>query len=68
SYAVLRELTPWIADPHEPHYHVSRALGLDQYPIIYRDRMSPRSGAIAGPVYRLLGGERNLQATYGPPR
>lgn len=67
SYAVLRELTPWIID-HNPHYQVSIALGLDQYPIIYRDRVGPRSGAILGPAYRLLGGERNLQATFGPPQ
>jgi hypothetical protein len=68
SYAVLRELTPWIIDPNTPHYQVSSALGLDQYPIIYRDRVAPRSGAIYGPIYRLLGGERNLQATFGPPQ
>jgi hypothetical protein len=67
SYVVLRKLTRWIIDPNTPHYQVSSALGLDQYPIIYRDRVSPRSGAVFGPIYRLLGGERDLRATFGPP-
>jgi hypothetical protein len=64
---VLRRLLPWVIDPDCPDYRVSSALGLDAIPIIYRDRVSPRSGAICGPLYRLLGGERDLRATYGPP-
>lgn len=69
SYAVLLELRPWLLDECTKHYWVSSALGLDAYPIIYRERIAPPlSGTFLGPFYRLLGGERNLQATYGPPR
>jgi hypothetical protein len=67
SYAVLSRLLPWVIDPGCVHAWVGSALGLDAYPIIYRDRSHPRSGAVLGPVYRLLGGERDLHATYGPP-
>lgn len=69
SYAVLLTMRPWILDEQTTHYWVSSAIGLDAYPIIYRDRISPpASGTFLGPIYRLLGGERNLRATYGPPR
>ncbi len=68
SYFILQELEPWIIDPDTTYPWVAYALGLDQYPLIYRDYENPRSGAIRGPGRRLLGGERNLQATYGPPR
>jgi hypothetical protein len=69
SYYVLGELEPWIMDPCRTHPWVGSAIGLDQYPIIYRPfGENPRSGAIAGPVYRLFGGEKCLQASYGPPR
>ena len=30
----------------------------------YRDFKNPRSNAVFGPVFRLLGNERGLQATY----
>ncbi len=64
SYAVLKKYRPWILD-REPTPWVATALNLDQYPIIHRDWQSPQSGFF-GPVYRALGGERDLQATYGP--
>ena len=67
SYFILQEFEPWVVQPGCTHYWVSSALGLDQYPIIYRDYTSPRSGAFQGPIRRLLGGERDLVATYGPP-
>jgi hypothetical protein len=67
SYVVLRRLLPWVIDCDHVHPWVGSALGLDAYPLIYRDLEPPRSGAILGPVYRLRGGERELQATYGPP-
>lgn len=69
SYAVLLRFQrrAWILD-ERPQYWVSSALGLDRYPIIYRGGVNPpRSGALYGPVYRALGGERNLRATFGPP-
>jgi hypothetical protein len=50
-----------------PEPWVGSALGLDQYPIIYRDFTNPRSNAVFGPLYRVLGSERDLKATYGPP-
>lgn len=67
SYYLLQEFEPWIIQPGCTHPWVGSALGLDQYPIIYRDYTDPRSGAIRGPVRRLFGAERDLQATYGPP-
>jgi hypothetical protein len=66
SFAILRRYEPQILDDRQPYPWVGSALGLDEYPIIYRDWQSPYSGAI-GPLYRVVGGERNLQATYGPP-
>ena len=69
SYMVLLRLRPWIRDEATQHYWVSSALGLDQYPIIYRERIAPpASGALLGPIFRLFGGERGLGPTYGPPR
>jgi hypothetical protein len=67
SYFILKELEPWIRDPASTHPWVGSALGLDEFPIVYRDYQNPRSNAIFGPLYRVLGGERNLTATYGPP-
>src|SRR5262245_52623636 len=67
SYVVLQSFQPYILDRSTPYFWVSSAVGLDAYPIIYRDYRRADSG-IAGPVFRLFGGERNLQASYGPPR
>jgi hypothetical protein len=67
SYLVLQRLEPWIIDPCRSHPWVGSALGLDHYPIIYRDWENPRSGALRGPLHRLFGGEKDLRATYGPP-
>lgn len=67
SYAVLLRLEPWVIDLEQTHDWVVGALGLDAYPIIYRSWEPPVSGAFLGPVFRLLGGERDLEATYGPP-
>jgi hypothetical protein len=67
SYAVLLRMEPWIIDPNCVHPWVGSALGLDRYPIIYRAWRPPLSGAVLGPINRLLGGERCLTATYGPP-
>jgi hypothetical protein len=68
SYYILQELEPWVLQPGCTHPEVAVALGLAQYPIIYRDYESPRSGAIGGPFFRLRGGERSLTPSYGPPR
>jgi hypothetical protein len=62
SFYVLQELEPWILQAGCTHPWVGSALGLDQYPIIYRDFTNPRSG-FGAPIYRFLGGERELQAT-----
>jgi hypothetical protein len=67
SYVVLRRFLPWVIDPDRVHPWVGSALGLNAYPMIYRDREPPHSGAIVGPLYRLAGGEGDLHATYGPP-
>jgi hypothetical protein len=67
SYAILHRLAPWVIDRRSTQDWVTVALGLDAYPIIYRDWRPPMSGAFVGPVYRLFGGEEELEATYGPP-
>jgi hypothetical protein len=67
SYAVLRRFRPWIENPHATCDSIVFRLGLEKHPIIYRNWEPPRSGALTGPVFRLLGGERDLEATYGPP-
>jgi hypothetical protein len=67
SYVILQRLRPWIIDRNAPQRRLATALGLDCYPIIYRDYQAPRSGAIYGPIYRLFGGERYLRASFGPP-
>lgn len=68
SYFLVTKFRPWIVDPDCIHPWVSQALGLDDYPIVYRDpRERPRSTAIYGPIYRLFGGEAGLEATYGRP-
>ena len=66
SYFVLKQFEPWVRT-EEPVTWVGSALDLDRYALIYRDYTNPRSNAVFGPVFRLLGNERNLIATYGPP-
>jgi hypothetical protein len=69
SFAITKRFRPWIIEEDEVHAWVGSALGLDEYPIIYRDWTPPRSGGLLiGPVFRLLGSERNLTPTYGPPQ
>jgi hypothetical protein len=67
SFTVLQRFRPWIYNRDEVHSWVGSALGLDEYPIIYRDWGRTFSGGIVGPFNRLLGGERGLSPTYGPP-
>ena len=68
SFAITKRFRPWIIDKNQVYSWIGSALGLDQYPIVYRDWGPPRSGGlVVGPVFRLFGAERNLQATYGPP-
>jgi hypothetical protein len=68
SWYVLKEFRPYIIDRQNPDFWVSSALGLDQYPIMYRDFRNPLSGGIVGPPARMFGNERNLRSTYGAPR
>ena len=68
SYAVLLRMEPTIIDTNRIHPWVGTALGLGQYPIIYREWPPPLSGAVVGPINRLLGGERCLTPTYGRPK
>jgi hypothetical protein len=68
SYYVEQELMPWVLNPCQTHPWVASALGLGGYPIIYRrPGENPRSGLLRAPVRRLLGGEREVVASYGPP-
>lgn len=66
SYFVVKQMEPWIFTKC-PVPEIGSALGLDQYPIIYRDWGNPRSNAATGTLFRLFGGERDLRTTYGPP-
>ena len=66
SFSILKRFEPYIISPNCTHPWIGSALGLDEYPIIYRGWESPQSG-LFGPVYRLFGGERDVRATYGPP-
>jgi hypothetical protein len=68
SYAVLSKFTPWIIDPNTIHTWLGTALGLDAYPIIYHYLSAPPdSGAVVAPFSRLLGFDRPVKASYGPP-
>jgi hypothetical protein len=67
SYAVLVRFQPWVIDRDRVHPWVGSALGLDCYPIIYRDREAPRSGGIRGPISTVLGRGRDTQSSYGSP-
>ncbi|MBY0231948.1 MAG: hypothetical protein K2W96_21910 [Gemmataceae bacterium] len=66
SYAVFLRMRRLLID-EMPQTWLVGSLGLHAYPIIYRGNRAPRSGALLGPLYRLLGGERGLQATFGAP-
>lgn len=66
SYFVLKEMEPWILSKQVVPW-IGSALDLDRRPIIYRDFQNPRSNAVFGPVFRVLGSERSIRATYGPP-
>ena len=64
SYAVLMRMRPWIVSRTELYPWVSSRLGLDQYPLIYRDFEALRSGAIRGPIsYFLASAVTPLPAT-----
>jgi hypothetical protein len=65
SYRMLCRMRPWIMETGTIHAWVGSALGLDCYPIVYRDWSPPHSGPIAGPVFRLLGGEMAMNPSYG---
>lgn len=65
SWQLLQECVPYIVS-QAPVYWVGSAIGLDQYPIIYRDWQHPHSGLCA-PIWRLFGSEACLRATCGPP-
>jgi hypothetical protein len=68
SFIVLGKLRPWIVNGAQLHPWVGTALGLDDYPLIYREPgQRPYSRRLFGSVFRLFGGERDLEATYGRP-
>jgi hypothetical protein len=68
SFRVLREFRPWIINPCATHPWVAQALGLDCYPIIYRQPDEhPHSGCCQGPLGKLLGCGKQVEASYGPP-
>jgi hypothetical protein len=68
SWIVLRTFRPWIADPEQTHDWVASALGLDDYPIIYRNFENPRSTRFRGAISTSLGRGRDVTQSYGSPR
>ncbi len=68
SYELLQAYRPWIVDQTHVYPWVGSALGLDAYPIIYRDYQHPRSGAFRSVTSRVLGRGRDVTTSYGPPR
>lgn len=69
SFFITERLSPWVVDEGPRYDWVVYRLGLDAYPLIYRDReLHPRSGALRGPVSRALGRDRDACPSYGPPR
>jgi hypothetical protein len=68
SFILLRRFSPWIVDPCQIHPWVGRALGLDSYPLVYRNFEHPNSGLFRGAVGRLTGQECAIRSSYGPPR
>jgi hypothetical protein len=64
SEYILRYFQPWIMEPCQHHYGVSSAIGLDSYPIIYREY--ERRGIARGLVEQYVTG-REGTPTYGPP-
>jgi hypothetical protein len=69
SYYITERLSPWILDEGKTYDWIVYKLGLDAYPLIYRDwQQPPRSGAIRAPINRVLGHERDVCPSYGPRR
>jgi hypothetical protein len=68
SFTILQRFSPWIIDTNCPHSWLGSALGLNCYPIIYRNFEHPRSGLFRGVVSGILGRRRDTTASYGPPR
>jgi hypothetical protein len=46
SWYLTRRLDRWYINPEEKHLWISSALGLDQYPIVYREFENPRSSLL----------------------
>jgi hypothetical protein len=67
SFDLLRSFRKWICDRDKVEPWVATVLCLEQYPIIWREWGNPHSNSIFGPAYRALGGEAQLQSSYGPP-
>lgn len=59
SYYILGELEPWILERRRQDWLIS-LLGLDCYPIIYRDWEHPRSGGIRGRILKVLKQEEEV--------
>lgn len=55
SYAVMMRYRKWIINENQKHMWLIPALGLGQYPIVYRDLEPPRSAAGWMMLRRLLG-------------
>lgn len=66
SYFILLEFMPWIIEPEQTHDWLASALGLDQYPIAYRE--PPERPGLLPPLTGLRIRDRKAVPTYGSPR
>jgi hypothetical protein len=71
SFYIARRMQPWIIDPSRRHDWLLTALGLDGDPLIRRDLVNPRTGAVWSAV-RAVGGRggsagRGILAPAGSP-
>jgi hypothetical protein len=61
SWFITREMKPWIINPERTHDWLIPALGLDPYPILFRDLESPRSGGGFSAVRHVLHHEEQIR-------
>jgi hypothetical protein len=67
TYVILQEFRPYLINECCKHYWLCAPLGLNCYPIIYRNMEKPRSGPVCGGVSTFLGRQPPAIPSFGPP-
>lgn len=68
GWVVLLNMRPWVIDPCRTHPWVGSALGLDAYPLRWREGYAITTfAALLEQFHTLLSGGRWPESTYGPP-